>query len=215
MKRSWWTGLLAGVALGAAVFTAGRGLYAQNRASLSTGRIACLDVIFIFNEYQRWKDLEEEMKVVREDTQKEIERRRDQIDTLQGTLNVMSPDDPMYAKKTREMLALQIDYKNWSDLMQADMAREVGIWTRRMYKEVLEVTAELALREDYDMVFYVSPPDLRGFDPDAIQEQIRARKLVYASPRVDITQVVLDKLNANYRAQPKTQMLQISPTLGP
>jgi Skp family chaperone for outer membrane proteins len=215
MKRSWWMGLLIGVAVGAAVFTAGSGLYAQNRTSLGSGRVACLDVIKVFNEYERWKDLEEEIRAILEDRQNEIERRRGQIDTLQATLDAMSPDDPMYAKKTREMLALQIDFKNWSDLMQADMAREVGIWTRRMYREILGVTEEFALREGYDVVLYTSPPELQGFDPDAIQEQIRARKVVYTSPQADVTPVVLDRLNANYRAQPKQQMLQVSPTLPP
>jgi hypothetical protein len=52
-----------------------------------------------------------------------------------------------------------------------------------------------------------------GFDPDAVRDQIRGRKLLYASPTADLTQVVLDKLNADYRQQPKTQMLQLSPQL--
>ena len=37
------------------------------------------------------------------------------------------------------------------------------------------------------------------------------RKVIYANPRVDITQAILEMLNANYRAQPKTQMLHIGP----
>ena len=52
-----------------------------------------------------------------------------------------------------------------------------------------------------------------GLDPEALREQIRFRKLVYSSEAVDITQEILDKLNAQYRAQPKTQMLQLSPQM--
>jgi Skp family chaperone for outer membrane proteins len=73
------------------------------------------------------------------------------------------------------------------------------------------VTEEIAQREGYDVVLYLSPPELVSYNPDAVKEQIRLRKVIYANPRIDITQAVVDRLNANYRAQPKTQMLQIGP----
>jgi Skp family chaperone for outer membrane proteins len=215
MKRSWWMGLLAGIAVGAVVFTAGSGLYAQDRGSFGAGRVACLDVIKIFNEYERQKELTEEMRAVEQEMQNEIERRRGQIDTLQATLDAMSDSDPAKFKRQREMFQLQLDYKNWAELMQADMAREVGLWTRKIYNEVRAAAEEIALRDGYDMVFYREGPELVGYDPEAVRDQIRSRKLIYASPTVNVTQAVLDKLNADYRAQPKQQMLQISPTLGP
>jgi hypothetical protein len=46
-------------------------------------------------------------------------------------------------------------------------------------------------------------------DPAAIQAQIRDRKVVYAHNSVDISQVVLDRLNAEYRAKPPAQMIRL------
>jgi len=215
MKQGWWMGGLAGAVVGAVVFTTVSGLHAQNRRGSGTGKVACLDVGKIFNEYQRQKDLTEEMHVFEGEMQSEIGGRRGRIDSLQATLDAMSLDDPMLVKRQREMLQLQYDYKNWRDLMQADMAREVGLWTRKIYSEIMDATEQLAQREGYDIVLYKSPAELIGFDPEAVRDQIRSRKLLYANPTVDITQAVLDRLNADYRAQPKTQMLQLSPTLGP
>jgi Skp family chaperone for outer membrane proteins len=194
--------------------TAGSGLYASGRGGMSGGNIACLDVVKIFNEYQRQKDLTEEMRGEQGKMQSEADERRRRIDSLQATLDAMSPDDPLYAKKTREMLQLQIDYKNWADLLQADMAREIGVWTKRVYRELLGAAEEIAQREGYDVVLYMSPPELLGFEPDAIKEQVRLRKVVWANPTMDITQAVLDKLNADYRAMPRTKMIQIGP-IGP
>lgn len=215
MNRNWWMGLLAGVAVGAAVFATAGGLYAQNRSTVGPGRVACLDVVHVFAEYERQKDLTEEMRDIEQEMKREAERRETQLDNLQATLDAMSNDDPTKVKRQREMLQRQLDYKNWTDLMQADMSREVGLWTRKIYSEILVVAEEMALREGYDMIFYREAPDLIGYDPQAVQEQIRMRKLIYASPATDITQTVLDKLNAAYRAQPKAQMLEISPTLMP
>ena len=214
MKRTWWMGLLVGVVIGAVTFTAVTGLYAQGRGS-SDCCVACLDVIRIFNEYERQKDLTEEMRAVNQEMQDEEQRRRGQIDTLQATLDAMSDGDPARVKRQREMFQLSLDYKNWGELMQADMAREIGLWTRRVYKEATAVTETVAQRQGFDLVVYKDQPELIGYDPDALRDQIRSRKLVYASDAVDITQTVLDKLNADYRAQPKMQMLQLSPQTPP
>jgi Skp family chaperone for outer membrane proteins len=210
MKRTWWLGLLAGVVIGAVTFTAVSGLYAQGRGS-SDCCVACLDVVRIFNEYERQKDLTEEMRTINQEMQDEEQRRRGQIDSLQATLDAMSPDDSTRVKRYREMFQLQLDYKNWGELMQADMAREVALWTRRIYDEILVTTEGLARQQGLSVVLYKEQPDLIGFDPDAIRDQIRSRKLIYSNQVVDITQTVLDKLNADYRAQPKMQMLQLSP----
>jgi Skp family chaperone for outer membrane proteins len=210
MKRTWWLGLLAGVVIGAVTFAAVSGLYAQGRGS-SDCCVACLDVVRIFNEYERQKDLTEEMRTINQEMQDEEQRRRGQIDSLQATLDAMSPDDSTRVKRYREMFQLQLDYKNWGELMQADMAREVALWTRRIYDEILVTTEGLARQQGLSVVLYKEQPDLIGFDPDAIRDQIRSRKLIYSNQVVDITQTVLDKLNADYRAQPKMQMLQLSP----
>lgn len=212
MRRTWWMGLLAGIVIAAVTLTAVSGLYAQGRGS-SDCCVAYLDVVRIYTEYERQKDLTEEMRVVNQEMQDEEQRRRGQIDSLQATLDAMSDGDPAKVKRHREMFQLSLDYKNWGELMQADMAREIGLWTRRVYDEIMDATEELARREGFDIVLYKDQPELIGFDPDAVREQIRSRKLLYGSPTVDLTQLVLDKLNADYRQQPKTQMLQLSPQL--
>ncbi len=210
MKRTWWMGLLVGVVVGAVTFTAVTGLYAQGRGS-SDCCVACIDVVRIFNEYDRQKDLTEEMRVKNQEMQDEEQRRRGRIDTQQATLDAIADNDPAKVQRQRELLSMHIDYKNWGELMQAEMAREVGVWTTRVYDEIVAATGEIARYQGLELVLYKEQPNLMGFDPDAIRDQIRSRKLVYSSNSVDITQSVLDKLNDDYRAQPKKQMLQLEP----
>lgn len=212
MRKSWWMGLLAGVA-GGLVLTTVTSLYAQNRGGARGAAVVCLDVVEVVSEYDRQKDLSAEANRIQGEMQNEAERRRTAIDSLQATLDVMNQSDPTYADRMREYYKLRVDFKNWGELMQADMTREVGLWTKTMYNEIMTVTAEIAQRDGYDMIFYKEAAELEGFDPEALQGQIRTRKLLWASPAVDITRQVLDALNANYRAQPKTQMIKISPSL--
>jgi hypothetical protein len=46
-------------------------------------------------------------------------------------------------------------------------------------------------------------------EPDQVKEQIRSNHVLYANPSTDITQVVTDRLNKDYRAQPRVKMMLV------
>ncbi len=209
MKRMGLMGLLVAAA-GVALLSAVSRLHAQGQGSVM-GRVVCVDVIKVFDEYERQKDLSDEMHKIQEDLKAESQKRRERIDSLQQTLDAMNPADPAYTKKMQEMLQLQIDYKNWTDLMQLGMAREVGIWTQRIYSEMLATIEQTAQQSGYAMVFYKEMPQFQSNDPDALKNEIRMRKLIWAANATDITQTIIDRLNEKYRKEPKTQMIQLMP----
>jgi Skp family chaperone for outer membrane proteins len=208
VRASWRTGLITGLAVGVAALAFSRTMQAQGSGNALTGRIACVNVVQVLNDYQRQKDLMAEVSGLQDRLNAENKQRRDKIDTLQAELDRMDPDDPTIVQRMREMLAMQIDYKNWADLKQADVAREFGLWSVRIYKEMVKATEELARRDGYDLVFYKGEFQPVSMDPEVIKDQIRSIHLLYANPSADISQMVLDKLNSDYRALPRMQMLQ-------
>jgi outer membrane protein len=210
MKRTWVTSLLVGVAVSLVALTVTETIHAQSRSPAAvSGRIACVDVVQVFNEFQRQKDLTGEMNDLQTKLQDENKQRRDKIDQLQATIDKLDPDAPEYVDRTREMLAAQIDYKNWVDLKQADLKREIGVWSVKIYKEIVKATEDIAKRDGYDLVLYKGQFETVSNDPEVIKEQIRSIQVLYASPSVEITTVVADKLNADYRAQPRVKMMYV------
>ncbi|MBU0637596.1 MAG: OmpH family outer membrane protein [Planctomycetes bacterium] len=208
MNGKWLAGLLGGVLAGAVVFSVTSALLAQNTGMRISGQVACVDVVKAFNEYQRQKDLNEEMKQLQQELQQEDEQRRQKIDELQATVQAMDEQDPAYVQRMQEWFELQVEYKTWGELKQAHLTREVGLWSGKMYQEIVQATAAIAQNDGYTLVLYRDEFQLVA-DPQAVQEQIRMRKLLYAHPSLDITQAVLDKLNADYRAQAQQKMLRI------
>ncbi len=208
MKRMWLIGIVAGVAAGAAL-TSFSTLNAQG--GLAAGQVVCVDVVRVFDEYDRQKDLTEEMHRLKNELEAESKRRQERIDSLQQTLDAMDPDDPAYAGKIQEMLQLQIDYKNWTDMMQLGMAREIGIWSQRMYSEMVQAVEELSQQYGYTMVLYKEAPSFQANDPESLKNEIRLRKLIWASATTDITQAVIDRLNEKYAKEPKQQMIKLTP----
>ena len=209
MRRTWLTGVLAGAAVSALVLALSGNLQAQSGAVPVTGRIGCVDIVQVFNEFQRQKDLTDEMNQLQDKIQEENKQRRQKLDALDAELSAMDNDDPTYANRTRDMLAMQIDYKNWADLKKADMTREIAVWSVKIYKEIVTAVEEIARRDGYDMVLYRGQFEAVSMDPDVIKEQIRSIHLLYANPSIDLTAVVTDKLNVAYRAQPRVKMMYV------
>jgi Skp family chaperone for outer membrane proteins len=206
MNAKWMNGAVAGVVVGLALLIATGVLRAQGTSARSSCCVASIDVVKVFNEFQRQKDLQEDLRQTQQALQAENDARRQRIDSLQATLAALDPTDPTAKGRWAELLRMQIDYKNWADFSQAEVEREVGVWTARMYQEILAATQEAAEAQALQIVVYRDE-----FEPVAnvqqVREQIRARRVVYASPTTDLTQSVLDRLNSAYRAQPRTRML--------
>jgi Skp family chaperone for outer membrane proteins len=205
------TGLLAGIGAAVAVLALTEGLRAQQGTTLApTGRVATLDVIKVFNEFQMQKDLIEEIKAEQGKLQAEEQRRRQDIDNLTAQLSALDPKDPTHKNRAADLLARQVDYKNWVDLKQAAMNREIGLWSAELYRRIVAAAEAVGQAGGYDVVFYRDEFEVpANLDPQAIQNQIRGRKILYSNSAVDLTQAVLDKLNADYRAKPRQPMLQV------
>lgn len=209
MKRNQLAAVVLTVAVAATTFTVTRTLHAQAPGTPLTGRFACVDVVKAFNEYQRQKDLAGEMADLQQKLQDENISRRNKIDAAQAELDKLDREDPTYPERMRAFLAMQIDYKNWAELKQADMSREIGVWTVKIYRDIQKAAGEVAKRDGYDLVLYKGEFEQTSPDPDAIREQIRSLQILYSNPSIDITQALVDKLNNDYRTQPRAKMMMV------
>lgn len=212
MRRQWMMRMGVVLAVGGGLLGGALPVFAQNKKPTVagiTGRIATIDVVRAFNEYEGQKDLAQEFKEEDDKLRVEDQTRRSRIDSLQATLDKMSPTDPNYMKKNKEYFDAQIDYKNWADLKRAAIAREMAIWTTKIYKDILEAVKDHAEHEGIDLVLTKDEFEPASIDPKVIQQQIADRKVLYASPAADISGIVIEKMNAAYRAQPHTKKLNV------
>jgi Skp family chaperone for outer membrane proteins len=206
MTRRWPSILLILAGCGGAAAIAGAVLTTDQ--STPGNRVAVIDVIRIFNECQRQKDLEAELKTLQESLDAESRTRKLKIDQTQAELNRLDPSDPAYTRKMEELMEMQIQYKNWFDFMQAKLTREVSVWSWRIYRETSDICATVAKQNGIDLVLYRDEFPPVSADPDETRGRIRSRMVVYNSPEINITQAVLEQLDAQYRAQPAQPMIK-------
>lgn len=206
MMRANGTAVLVGLVSGVVLLVVVRGLHAQSQAKPGQCCVATIDINMVFNEYQRQKDLADELRQWQEKSRLEGEARRQKIDAAQAALDALSPSDPVAPARWRELAQMQIDFKNWTEYTQAEMQREIGLWTAKVYQEIVAATEELARARGLEVVLFRD--EFRpAANPDQLREQILRRGVVYASAATDVSQPVLERLNATYRAQPRVKMM--------
>lgn len=206
------SGLAFGIVIGVIGCSAVTMLLAQPKPAApaaATGKTATIDVVRAFNEFQRQKDLDDELKQIRERLELENQTRQQKIDAVRATIDAMDPADPNYGTKLREYQQLQIDYKVWFETNQASIAREVAVWTSKIYIEISKAVGEIASQQGIDVVAYREEFQAPGLDPDGVRTSIRQRKVVWSSEACDLTMQVVEKINTAYRAQPKQKMIQV------
>lgn len=203
MRRGLWLSSLLAAGLLAVLLAPQR----TTATSGFAGRVGSVNIGLAFLEYQRKKDLDEEMRSIESSINLEMNTRRSRIDSFQTVLDAMNPEDPTFLSKSGELLKMQIEFRNWFDLKQADMSRKIGIWTARIYGEINVAIAEVAQRDGYDVVLYHDEFNPGAFDPEQLQDQIARRRVLYVSPGSDLTRTVIEALNNKYRNAPRAPML--------
>jgi Skp family chaperone for outer membrane proteins len=207
MRHSWLTGILTGAAVGVVAFALTETIQAQGARPGAPQRIGCVNVARVFAEYQRAKDLNDELAQLQETLKAEEQTRRNKIDQVQAEIDTLGDNDATRTKRYEDLLKMQIDYKSWGEVMRAHVTRENSLWTMRVYEEILAAAKALAEREGYDMVLRQDEFQRVSMDIEVIMQQINSNQVLYTHPSLDLTQSVIDRLNEEYKTQPQQKMI--------
>lgn len=173
---------------------------AATEAPVST-RLAVVDVVKLFANYQRAKDLDMKMADHRRALKVEDEKRTKQIDSIDQELKELNPSSAEYEKRAGEMTRLGIERDTWMKYEESREMQERYRLTEDMYKDITKAVAEVAAKQGFHVV--LNSDDTAAETKPDIFRKIERKKVVYADPSLDITDAVLSRLNEAYKAAGK------------
>lgn len=172
---------------------------AQPGAMASPTRVAVCDVVSIFRDYDKARNIISDLEAKRDSIMQEDQQRQQQMENLRMELESYRPGSQQFIETRNEMERLAVDRKAYLEYQQAVTLREHHERTREIYDEIIRKVRQVAEQSGYDLVLFrsqnVMPPTQ---STGQLLEEIERRQVLYSSDRVDITQVVLDALNAEY-----------------
>jgi Skp family chaperone for outer membrane proteins len=173
------------------------------RAQGSNVRIAVADAARIFNEMQETKDTQAQMQEERNRLEAVGKEKADELNKLKAQREQLKAGAPGYDELTDKLNDAYNDFQAWRASAQAKAERNQKRQVSTLFQKVEAATAQVAQSQGYDLVLAKQQPSLPE-NLDAVKyEQVvqilSARNVLYAAPRADISDQVIQVLNTNYK----------------
>ena len=125
----------------------------------------------------------------------EEERLSKEIQAFAAGLKAFKPGSNDYMARYRELLQKQGELKALQEFNSRRRVLRDLQWTQDLYKEILQITKELAEQKGLDLVLERNEIDVFSLSINEISETIRTHKVLYSSGCVDLTNEVVARLD--------------------
>ncbi len=186
--------LLAGLLMGRGTTRA-----EEQPAAGKTPVVAVVDLFQVLNESRMYKDLKEDLKGAAEKKREEAQRRQQAAKQAQDMVEAFKRTAPEFREKFKAFVDAAVDYNAFTRLSQAEQILLLNKGTWQVYQGILEAIKQVADEKGVDVVLYADEfdPDLQ--DTQRLLGQIRQRKVLHTSARIDLTKAVQARFDANYQ----------------
>ncbi len=191
--------MLGGIVVGGLLVDRGQSQAAEGAAAPGPTVVGVVDMYKVLNESRMYKDLKEDLREGAQSKREEAQRRKQEAEMAEKTLDAFNRRAPQFREKFKAFVDAAVDYNAYVKLSQAEQILLLNKGTWQVYQSILEVVAEVAKERGVDLVVYLDDfePDLQ--DTQRLMSQIRQRKILHRAPRVDMTELVLERFNMSYR----------------
>jgi Skp family chaperone for outer membrane proteins len=191
--------LVIAALLGGAVLL-GRSFAQPPSPAAGPTKVAVCDVVKVFNNYNRAKDLTANLNEKRETVKAEAEKRLQAINTIGMEIEELIQGSKEYERRFNDVQRLTIERTAWLQYQEALVMRDHHRLTKEMYEEIIKMVGLIAREQGVQIVLSRMGEDLQSENTPQLLQQIERRKVLYATDSVDLTDTVLKRLNEAYRA---------------
>ncbi len=168
----------------------------------SLGTVATVDLERVFSNLDEKSAADIRLQALADDLQKESAAQSRDIELLEQNLDLFPAGSEKYQEAMKQFLETTVKLQSLVEFGRGKIDFRKGVTLKRLYTSIKEATRLLAEREGYAVVVVEdSIVDLQsGTEADMIR-QISARRMLYASPRVDITDALIMQMNDAFQTR--------------
>ena len=172
----------------------------QGASSIGQIGVGVVDMTLVFEKAQMPQDLERIFGQEKSKIEAEAQTKKDRLDVLQKELDsgafAKTSDD--YQDRLEQLETLKLKSELWLRRHDRRMTEERKKWFEQIYRKVMAACKDVAQSQGIDLVLSDNPVDFNVSDAAVLINQILQKKVVYASPRVDLTPLVIERFDNEY-----------------
>jgi len=159
-------------------------------------QIAIVDMGEIFQNCVRYKAAIEGMKTQTLALEGQFKADYENLKKMAEEMKALQPGSPDFRKREAEIGKLELDFKFRNAQARKDFEDRINGVQFSLYREIDAVVKEIAVANNIALVMRHNTNQVNGNDPQQVLRAIN-QSVVYYNPGLDITKLVLSKLNAN------------------
>ena len=162
--------------------------------------IACVDLDKTFSQLEQLKDADARRERIKSEMDRKIETLKEELQGLSEELESFKPGSATYLEAERKAIGRSGDLQALQAFSELRREREVAEATREAYLAIRRACGELASEMKIDVVLIDdSIPPIFAADLQTTRNQINGRRVLYTNPQLDISDLVVERLNADFR----------------
>ncbi len=129
----------------------------------------------------------------------EEQRLQKEIEAQKAGLKALKPGSNDYLAQIKELLQKQVELEAGRQFNNQQRTLKDQQWTENLYKEILQITSELAEQKSLVMVFEKGEVEFPSMSPDELMLTLSTHKLLYCGGCLDVTDDIITRLDAEQK----------------
>ena len=159
-----------------------------------------LRTCFDKDKFERVKEIDADLQKLADDYAKRIQEIEKKMVQLKEQVEGLPPESKLRAEKILLLRRLETDLKFEKEYGKAQYLDFYSDKKIEIYNEIRRVVDLIAKEQKFDLILRMEAPTLNDQqDPENVTQRINNRVVLYHHESVDITTLVVERLNAEYK----------------
>jgi len=119
--------------------------------------------------------------------------------------NVLKTGSEEYNTQVLKLFELNGQIQSFQEGQQQLFAIETQAWMEGLYQKFLGQVAAIAQQQRFTLILNNDTSEVQMPDLNSLTNMIRSRKIVYRAVEIDITALILEKMNSEYNDELRNQ----------
>jgi Skp family chaperone for outer membrane proteins len=174
---------------------------AMRRLTLNPAVLATVNLEQAFEGLQEKDQADAELTAMAEELKIQGDELADAIDVLQEEMDAYAVGSEQHQKTMGRWQLMTLEYQAFVEFSRRKIDIRRALTLKRLYQSIKQATQIMAEENGYDIVFVDdSIAEIPNGNETEVRRQISARRMLYTSPQIDITDELIARMNGGINA---------------
>ncbi|MBW7988437.1 MAG: OmpH family outer membrane protein [Planctomycetes bacterium] len=168
---------------------------AQQKADTPSSKIGIVSILKIFRNCKRSATHKRKITAEQNKIRAELEILSKQLIADKGMLDALKQDSSDYLAQHKEFIKKRASFETQQTINKEQRVLKEYKWSKELYKDILQITCELAEQKGLDVVLEKNEIDIPALSVNEFNQTINTHKVLYSGGCIDITDEVMARLD--------------------